>query len=357
MTSSVTEKTTITYVDYIEIEKAKAELEESGETVESDGFFRKSLGLLIPPATIEKTQLSEGAYFLFSHIYYYINLPIIGQERWKLSKAHMFSLYRKQGHGKKFFNNRWDELKKKGFLTQFRIPKGIKDGKKNVWVYEYVLNVIPNLKWDGCVTCFANGTPVPGQEAVRTEEERAYVRNKTKKFLEKSKEHLENTIKNSTAVEEENAEKAKNGGNSPALSPVPTYEVAEETIKTSVNYKKIQANLHDKYRSIKLTAVDAILSVFKVSYQSRKINGKLVPLDDIKRTMIMLTAPMLEAVAKRAYDRFDTIKDPAGYLITSAYNEIRKPSIEITAEMLGKEAPSYNLAKYEEYALKHTPKL
>ena len=134
---------TLTRLDYEEIKK----IDITDTDTEADGYIKDFERAnifemsLLSPNRIAKYGLTEGELKLLNHIVYLAKIHTSDGSKWKLSKKHLQAYYEKvYGMGKKAFNNRWNGLKNKGFLWQFRIP--VNDGKnKGRFIYLYQINI------------------------------------------------------------------------------------------------------------------------------------------------------------------------------------------------------------------------
>lgn len=111
-------------------------------------FRRKSMPFAqVSNTVLRDAGLSLKAKGLYSLIQSYITIP-----DFVLSKRHLISMCME---GERAFDSTWKELQNKGYLKQYRIPKG----KRNSFVYEYELLDVADLTTPAWVILNKRGEP------------------------------------------------------------------------------------------------------------------------------------------------------------------------------------------------------
>lgn len=173
----------------------------------------------IPNSLYINSKLTPNELCVLMIFHHFIGAKKKDGSPWQINKEHIKSCYLSDNDmSQRSFRTAMEGLKRKGYLTQFRVPSG----KNNKFEYIYFANFEPETAFDHCVECKRDGTIMLNGEAVSQER-----MNERIKFMQKE-------------LHSRCAQNTKNTGEK--RLEVPTGEVrqnAAATIAEKQNFKSI----------------------------------------------------------------------------------------------------------------------
>lgn len=119
------------------------------------GFAKISKEIVLNP----RSGFSSAMIHLYIIISVFAKKTLKDGTPWNISYNHVREIFLQEGHNsKRSFRTAMEQLKKRGYIWQFRIPIGSKRNNiNNSWRYVYICNDKPDTTFTKCVSCSKNG--------------------------------------------------------------------------------------------------------------------------------------------------------------------------------------------------------
>lgn len=119
------------------------------------GFAKISKEIILNP----KSGFSSAMIHLYIIISEFAKQTLRDGTPWNISYNHVRKIFLQEGHNsKRSFRTAMEQLKKRGYIWQFRIPIGSeRNNINNSWRYVYICNDKPDTTFTKCVSCSKNG--------------------------------------------------------------------------------------------------------------------------------------------------------------------------------------------------------
>lgn len=264
--------------------------------VQQDGKFRKKVSFAaVSNIALRDKNLSLKAKGLYALIRSYITL-----DDFTLYKGYLISL---STDGLRSFNTAWDELKKFGYLKQFRIRE------ENGFKYEYDLLDEPdldtpatkNIKLDGSIS-EKESTP--------------------------KKENTPNDTTDSDEKPEAENFKPSNFENIKPLDIGDTYEDILQEVNKNIEYDLCVSDMKECDISFITNIRDIIIETLLTKSKQIKIGSELKNGDEVRATLKKFSSLHLSYLQRSVDDFTENITNPKAYMLAAIYNSIKTNGIK-----------------------------
>lgn len=250
-----------------------------------NGKFRSKCGFAtVSLYALRDNNLSLKAKGLYSLIESYIRIPDF--VLWKNTLINCST------DGIRSFNTAWDELKKTGYLKQYRIR--IEKG----WKYEYELLDEPDLNTPATIDV-----------------------NMASEIIERNNE---DTLRNESKDANENN---SNNENTSENSTVDSTELEYSKVLKKVN-ERLEIDeyinyLPERTKEVALNIRDIIIEVLLSTDKKIKIGNEIKNGDEVRATFNRFTSRMLMYLIDKLSDYDEDLINPKAFIVTCIYNEVK----------------------------------